>query len=260
MTEPTSLSPIGDDDLMSWVDRRLPPARQAMVEAYLTAHPEVADRLARYREQDAALAEALRAKLEEPLPARLRVAPMLSQQRSRRWAWVSRVAALLLLMSGSAAGGWVAHRAAAPDPLQNAGAVAEAAYATFAVEVRHPVEVRADEGAHLAQWLSNRLDHPVRPPELVALGWRLMGGRLVPTTAAPAALLMYDDDRGTRLTVYVQPMTIEGEEFRYRRDGEVRTILWSENHLALAVTGRVSREVLLQAAQRVRAEAERNGS
>lgn len=185
---------------------------------------------------------------------------MQARQRGRTWALIARTTAVVMLMSCSAAGGWFAHRAATPDPLQNAGVIAEAAYATFTVEVRHPVEVWADEGAHLAQWLSNRLDRPVRPPELVALGWRLMGGRLPPTSGAPAALLMYYDDRGTRLTVYVQPMSIEGEEFRYRREGELRTILWSENHLALAVTGLVSREVILQAAQRVRADTERTGS
>lgn len=260
MTEPISPPPIGEDDLVAWVDRRLPPARQAVVEAYLAAHPEVADRLARYQEQDVQLAEALRAKFEEPLPARLRIAPMLAQQRSRTWASLARAAAVLLLVGGSATAGWFAHRPASPNPLQNAGSIAAAAYATFTPEVRHPIEVRAEEGAYLAQWLSTRLDRPVHPPDLAGLGWRLMGGRLLPTSGAPAALLMYNDDRGKRLTVYIQPMPIEGEEFHYLRDGDIRTILWSADHLALAVTGRVSQEMLLQAAQRVRAEAERNGS
>ena len=259
MTEPISPAPISEDDLAAWVDGRLPPGRRAVVEAYLAAHPDVDSRLARYREQEAALAGALRAKFEEPLPGRLRVAPMLERRRGRALAGLARAAAVVLLVGVSGAAGWFAHRPAL-DPLQAAGASAEAAYVTFTPEVRHPVEVRAEDGAHLVQWLSNRLERKVRPPDIASLGWRLMGGRVLPTAGTPAALLMYDDDRGTRLTVYVQPMTIEGEEFRYRRDGEVRTILWSENHLALAVTGRVSREVLLQAAQRVRAEAERNGS
>ncbi|RZK91146.1 MAG: anti-sigma factor, partial [Methylobacterium sp.] len=75
MTEPISPAPISEDDLAAWVDGRLPPRRRAVVEAYLAAHPDVDSRLARYREQEAALAGALRAKFEEPLPGRLRVAP-----------------------------------------------------------------------------------------------------------------------------------------------------------------------------------------
>lgn len=256
MTEPLYPPPIGEDDLAAWVDRRLPPDRTAAVEAYLLAHPERASRLARYREQEADLSAALQAKLEEPLPNRLRVAPMLARQRAQVRTSFSRAAAVLLLVGASAAGGWFAHRPATPDRLQNAGATAEAAYTTFATEIRHPVEVRAEDGAHLVQWLSNRLERPVRPPDLAPIGWRLMGGRLLPTSGAPAALLMYDDDRGTRLTVYLQPMPIAGEEFHYLREGDIRTVLWAERQTALAVTGRVSREILLQAAQRIRAQTE----
>ena len=259
MTEPISPAPIGEDDLAAWVDGRLTPGRRPVVEAYLAAHPDVESRLARHREQEAALAGALRAKFEEPLPGRLRVAPMLERRRKRAVAGLARAAAVVLLVGVSGAAGWFAHRPAI-DPLQNAGAIAEAAYVTFTPEVRHPVEVRAEDGAHLVQWLSNRLERPVRLPDLASLGWRLMGGRVLPTAGTPAALLMYDDDRGTRLTVYVQPMSIAGEEFHYRREGDIRTILWSEDHLALAITGRVSREVLLQVGQRVRAETERDGS
>lgn len=259
MTEPISPAPIGEDDLVAWVDGRLPPGRRAVVEAYLAAHPDVESRLTRYREQDAALAGALLAKFEEPLPGRLRVGPMLERRHKRTMTGLARAAAVVLVAGGSAAAGWFANRPVL-DPLQNAGAVAEAAYATYTPEVRHPVEVRADDGAHLVQWLSNRLERTVRPPDIASLGWRLMGGRVLPTVGTPAALLMYDDDRGTRLTVYVQPMSIAGEEFRYRREGNIRTILWSEDHLAVAVTGRVSREVLLQVGQRVRVETERDGS
>ena len=38
-----------------------------------------------------------------------------------------------------------------------------------------------------------------------------MGGRLVATEHGPAALFMYDDDRGTRVTMLVRPMKVEGE-------------------------------------------------
>jgi anti-sigma factor RsiW len=79
-----------------------------------------------------------------------------------------------------------------------------------------------------------------------------MGGRVLPTAHAPAAQLMYDDDHGTRLTVYVQPMGIDGEEFRYTQQGDIRTVVWAERRLALVVTGKMPRDAIMAVATRVR--------
>jgi len=59
-----------------------------------------------------------------------------------------------------------------------------------------------------------------------------MGGGVLPPARAPAAQLMYDNDRGTRLTAYIQPMGIDGEEFRYTKQGDIGTIYWAERRLA----------------------------
>lgn len=254
MTEPmTPGAPIGDDDLQAWADRRLPRDRCAAVEAYLAAHPDVASRLAAYVAQDIELAAALRSKFEEPIPARLRIDTLLARRRSRMTGQLARAASLLLVAGLGAAGGWAGHGwTSGGNSLRVATASAIAAYKTFTVEVRHPVEVRADEGAHLVQWISNRLERPITPPDLSPIGWRLMGGRVLPTAHAPAAQLMYDDDHGARLTVYVQPMGIDGEEFSYTQQGDIRTIVWAERRLALVVTGKVSRDGLMAVAARVK--------
>ena len=246
--------PIGEDDLSAWVDGRLDATRLAEVELYLAAHPDIAARLLRQRENDAALAGALRGKFEAPIPARLRVGPMQAALRQRRLAVVTRIAATVLLCMASGAVGWAVRGLPSPPMLQSAGTNAREAFLTYTPEIRHPVEVRAEEGDHLTQWLSNRLGRPIRPPNLSALGWRLMGGRLVATAGVPAALLMYDDDAGTRLTVYVQPMGIDGQEFHYVRQGDVGMVLWAEPRLAVAVTGRATREMLLHIADRVRTD------
>lgn len=257
---PTGAQPIGEDDLQAWADRRLPQDRQAAVDAYLLAHPDLARRLAQHAEQDAALRMALQPKFEEPLPARLRVDAMLARRRGRLASSLARAAAVILVAGLGAAGGWFGRDWMSHDRLRAASANALAAYETFTVEVRHPVEVRADEGPHLVQWLSNRLARPLTPPDLSSLGWRLMGGRILPTAGSPAAQIMYDDDHGTRLTVYVQPMGIDGEEFRYTQRGDVRTIVWAERRMALAVTGRVPQATLLAVGRRVREEMERGGA
>ncbi len=78
---------------------------------------------------------------------------------------------------------------------------AAAAHLTFVVDARHPVEVTAAQEGHLVQWLSNRLGRPLRVPDLAGLGFHLIGGRLLPGSAGPAAQFMFDDDNGTRLTI-----------------------------------------------------------
>lgn len=255
MTDPIPSPPIGDDDLQAWVDHRLPPDRRNAVEAYLATHPDVVNRLASYVIQATELTAALLPKFEEPLPTRLRIDTVLARRHRRRTTSLTRAASLLLVAGLGVASGWAGHGwTTQGTQLRTVTANAIAAYETFTVEARHPVEVRADESAHLTQWISNRLEQPLSPPDLAPLGWRLMGGRVLPTANAPAAQLMYDDDHGTRLTVYVQPMGIDGEEFRYSQKGGARTIVWAERRLALVVTGKVSEDRLMAVARRVRDE------
>ena len=257
----TSPIPIGDDDLHAYLDRRLPPGRLAAIEAYLAANPEEVARLARYAEHDTMLAGALQAKLMEPIPCRLRVAGIVAQQRRRRAGHLVRAAAVLLVAAASGAGGWFGRAwTGGADGLHAATENAVTAYQTFSVEVRHPVEVRAEEGAHLQQWLSNRLQRPLIPPDLSSLGYRLIGGRVLPAAAVPAAQLMYDDDHGGRLTVYAQPLGIDGEEFHYTKQGDVRTVVWAEERMVLAVTGRVPQDALIAVAQLVRNDLDRKAA
>ena len=71
------------------------------------------------------------------------------------------------------------------------------------------------------------------------------------TLLEPQIPALYDDDHGTRLTIYIQPMGIDGEEFRYTKKDDIGTIYWAERRLALAVTGRASNEKLLAVARSV---------
>lgn len=78
---------------------------------------------------------------------------------------------------------------------------------------------------------------------------RLMGGRVLPDGDRQAALLMYDDDHGTRLTLYLRLGTVEGTDLRYAESGGVQNVFSSETGLTYAVTARTSRARLLAVAQ-----------
>ena len=139
---------------------------------------------------------------------------------------------------------------------------AAVAHAIYAPEVRHPVEVRADEKAHLTAWLSKRLQADVRPPTLDAEGFALLGGRLLPGEALspgmplPAAQFMYENASGRRITLYVR--NAEEEERllppRYARVGGVGVFRWVEGRLACGLAsgdiGQSELRRLFESAQR----------
>lgn len=247
--------PIGDDDLVAWVDGRLDGARRDDVSIYLAAHPEIAARLeAEARDRDA-LRAALRAKFEEPIPARLRVANVAAAQRLRHRARVQALAAAFAAFVIGAGSGWFAARDAAPPAMPPAAVAIAAdaanAHRTFVVEVAHPVEVAASERDHLMHWLSKRLGRPLAAPDLSAYGFRLMGGRLLPGGAGAAAQLMYEDAAHRRLTLYVE--VAEGGEtaFRFARAGADATFAWVDRGFGFAVTAETTREALLPIAETV---------
>jgi anti-sigma factor RsiW len=125
-----------------------------------------------------------------------------------------------------------------------------AAHRTFSVETRHPVEVGANEEAHLVQWLSKRLGHRLIAPDLTPLGFRLMGGRLLSADTGPAAMFMYENGKGTRLSCYYISADVAGEtEFQYREQNGISAFYWVEDGLAYAIAANADRDLLLKVAE-----------
>ena len=248
---------IEEDDLQAWVDRRLTTKDNEAVEAYFAAHPESRARWSQYAEQREELRAAFAGPAEKMMPARLRIARLLAEQRRRRHRRLGRVAAAVALLIAGGIGGWGA-RDLLPALTSPASAVlasavfddAIAAHRTFSVETRHPVEVGANEEAHLVQWLSKRLGHRLIVPDLNALGFQLMGGRLLPADSGPAALFMYEDGKGTRLSCYYLVVDVAGEtEFQFREQNGISAFYWVDDGLAYAIAANVPRGSLLKIAE-----------
>jgi len=127
------------------------------------------------------------------------------------------------------------------------------AHRIYVAEVRHPVEVRAEE-EHLVRWLSNRLKMPLKTPKLDALGFRLMGGRLLPTDRGNAAQFMYEDRQGRRVTLYIRSDLTGNREtaFRYVQDESgLGMFYWIDGPKGYAITAQMPREELMTIAQKV---------
>jgi anti-sigma factor RsiW len=139
--------------------------------------------------------------------------------------------------------GWQLHerRVAVPPPVAetpNFARRAAVAHATYSPEVRHPVEVGADQEDHLVAWLSKRLGAPIRAPKLDAVGYSLVGGRLLPGESGPVAHFMYQCSRGTRVTLYLrtEPGNNRETAFRYAREGNVGVFYWVDRRMGYALS------------------------
>ena len=131
------------------------------------------------------------------------------------------------------------------------GRDALAAHRTFAPEVVHPVEVKATEEAHLAQWLSKRLRRRLVIPDLEADGLHLVGGRLLPAGPDVAAQLMYAGQGGVRLTLYVRCGETGSASVQTMREGDLSSVYWVSAGTGYAISGPVDRGRLMEVARTV---------
>lgn len=129
---------------------------------------------------------------------------------------------------------------------------AAVAYATYASEVAHPVEIQASNEAHLEAWLSKRLGMNLQAPKLEAVGFALMGGRLLAGTHGPAAQFMYEDGVGRRLTLYVKTQEMgydKSRTFEFAQEKEVNAFYWIEDGTGYVLSGNLGRTDLLKVAE-----------
>lgn len=239
--------PISEDDLHAYVDGALDARRQAEVSAYLAAHPDMAARVEGFARQRAMLREALGPIAQEPVPPELSLRRMLDERlASRAMPWRSAAAAAVLLIAGGA-GGWFGRDWMA-EPSYGLAALARDAsenYQVYGPDRFRPVEMKADDSRALLDWVSRRIGQPVIAPDLSASGYRFMGGRLVATARGPAGLLMYDDDRGTRLVMLMRTMAKERTTPMSRyENGGIAGFAWAQDGVGYSVVGEMQAETL----------------
>jgi anti-sigma factor RsiW len=239
--------PMSEDDLHAYVDGALERERRAEVAAYLDDHPDVAARIAAYTAQRELLRGALAPIADEPLPPQLNLSRIMeNRRRPVRPSWWTAVAALLLVLIGGLSG-WVVRDAVQPPGAGLAALAEEASYSfgVYAPDRVRPVEIRATDSEQLVQWVSNRLHQPVKVPDLSNSGYRLMGGRLVATSHGPAAMFMYDDDRGQRLVILTRPMQTDQNRPMTPLSGDnVSGFAWADEGMGYGLVGKATAEQL----------------
>lgn len=254
---------IPQDELMAYVDGVLDVERAQFIEQLMQHDEALLSIVLALQAQQQALRAGLDPVLDEAIPLRL-----LQTGKASRYSF-QRIAAGIVWMTigltiGALSGGYYVSQHAPQFLSQTTRATdlprfvqqASVAYAVFAPEVRHPVEVGSGDAKGLNTWLSKRLQRPIQAPDLSEAGFTLMGGRLLPgETNKPAAQFMYEDRQGQRITVYLRGMAEPTAEtaFRFAEQGGVNTFYWVEGDWGYALSGELSRKQLSQIAQRIHA-------
>jgi anti-sigma factor RsiW len=243
---------ISEEELQVYVDGRLDDSRHDRIASAIASDPELAQRAEQLRRLVDAMHTNYDSVLDEPVPPE-----MLRTVINRGQSPLLRMAAAVAWMTiGGVIGGLVVGNIAmspstevtAERPLPREAAYAHAIYVP---EVRHPVEVGADQREHLNAWLSKRLAAPVVAPDIREAGYQLVGGRLLPDAGRPAAQFMYEDARGTRITLYVRGHGNGAHEtaLRHTENGDIGVVYWLDGSLAYALAGHIERAELQHIAE-----------
>ena len=268
LTPATYSTPITEADLHAYADQQLPAAKRAEIEEFLGTRPDEQRRVQDWQKQNESLRQLFNPVLNEPLPLRLPLRP-----EAIVWHWRGLAAGVVIAVV-SASSAWFARGSIDGDAAQLASLSqspaltykggdlsgfarrAAVAHVVYSPDIRRPVEVDADQEQQLVTWLSKRLGTEVKPPVLKAVGYELIGGRLLPGDTGPVAQFMYHDTTGQRLTLYVtrevpklsgQPET----SFRFGQDGPVNVFYWVDKTFGYAISGGSSRDELMRVSKEV---------
>ncbi|MDF3933437.1 anti-sigma factor family protein [Pseudomonas citronellolis] len=227
-----------ENDLHAYVDGQLDAERRQWIEAWLAANPQEARRVEQWKQDAQKLRAALANRALPPADPALDPARIRQRLRQRRHTRLATAAALLLALGVGSLGGWQARDMTLVErgkPMEDA----VQAYRLFAANGSSaPLDTRG--GENLRNWLGRYLENASLPADLDNLGLRSVGARLLATEQGAAALVIYEDAQGHRLSFFIRP---PGPGHRLlphgqRQDGELLTRYWSQGEYNYALVSR----------------------
>jgi anti-sigma factor RsiW len=241
-------------DIHLALDGELSADERADFERWLDAHAEMRALSARFARDRATLAAALAPVLDEPVPPKLVKTAQGETKPRRSWQALFRsaAAAVLLLTVGGAAGylvavgDWMRAEQAGDHFAENA----ISAYVTYAADQPHAVEVDGVDKLYLQGWLSKRIGVRLVAPDLAADGFTLLGGRILPAGQNVAALLVYKDNAGDQLSIYVTGPGETKAKGTYTADeGGPTAIYWLDQRYGCAIVSSMPQDRLAAVAR-----------
>lgn len=221
--------PPDEHDLHAWMDGETDEATSARIELYLAQNPAAAAQVAGWRRDAQQLRQAMPLQnitLKNPEPLALR-------RQVRQWK-LATACALVLALSVGGYTGWQLKESQMlmiHQPMEDA----VQAYKLFDNVAATPMDVVARQPTELANWVARYFINGNPPPNLEQYGFSITGARLIATAQGPAALIMYQDQHGTRVGWYIRPLSPVKLPHGERQADSVMTQYWSDDHYNYAL-------------------------
>ncbi|MEM6488158.1 MAG: hypothetical protein AAF677_07795 [Pseudomonadota bacterium] len=249
----TTPGSVTDAELNAFCDGELNEDETVRIAAAIEADAALRVRMAQMMGDIAALRAVSEPEGDDAATAAL--AEKLGQRVQRRTQrrMIGRVGAGVAASMALVAGGWIGHGAYVKSTTAKNGrntmvmaevtqgvpsfvADAAGAHEVFAPDTFHPVEFTAKDEAAMARWFSDRLGEAAMIPHLEELGFGLVGGRLLAGSEGPMAQVMYENDRGDRVSLVFGKQQVSGsKELKLVHMGKTYASYWQNNGFSWAV-------------------------
>lgn len=242
--------PPSERDLHAYVDHQLSDADRLQVETYLASNAEVAAQVRAWQQDAQQLRAALSGALQQPANPDLDPALIRQHLKRKSRRHLASAAMLLIAVSIGGLGGWHAREmtlVSAALPMTDA----MQAYRLIAQQGILPADYQVSDDGDMQGWLDRYFSQAHRLPNLAGAGYKPVSGRLLSTEQGPAAMVVYEDQGGHKVSFYVRPpgpknfLLPRGS----RSDGELQAEYWSDagyNYAMVSPSGTPAAQMLRQ--------------
>ncbi|KAB0484294.1 Transmembrane transcriptional regulator (anti-sigma factor RsiW) [Pseudomonas reinekei] len=245
--------PPSERDLHAYVDHQLSEQDRRLVETFLASNPQVAMQVRAWQQDAQQLRAALSGALQQP--ANPELDPLMIRQRLKRRSrrHLASAAMLLIAVSIGGFGGWqaremtfVSTQLPMTDALQ--------AYRLIAQQGFLPADYKASDDGDMQGWLDRYFIQAYRLPDFAGAGFKPVSGRLLSTEQGPAAMVVYENQGGQKISFYVRPPGPKNNLLPRgsRSDGGLQAEYWSGggyNYAMVSPTDTPAAQLLRQKVQ-----------
>jgi len=220
--------PPSERDLHAYVDHQLSDADRRLVETFLATNPQVAAQVRAWQQDAQTLRAALGGALQQPSNPDLDPAVIRQHLKRQSRRHLASAAVLLIAVSVGGFSGWQAREMTLANP-QLPMTDALQAYRLIAQQGMLPADYKVADDGDMQGWLDRYFTRANRLPDLSDAGFKPVSGRLLSTEQGPAAMVVYEDQGGQKISFYVRPpgpknfLLPRGS----RSDGELQAEYWS---------------------------------
>ena len=222
--------PPSERDLHAYVDHQLSDADRRLVETFLANNPEISAQVRAWQLDAQQLRAALGGALQQPANPDLDPAVIRQRLKHQSRRHLASAAVLLIAVSVGGFSGWQAREMTlAPPQLPMTDALQ--AYRLIAQQGILPADFKVGEDGDMQGWLDRYFTQANRLPDLSDAGFKPVSGRLLSTEQGPAAMVVYQNQGGQKVSFYVRPpgpknfLLPRGS----RSDGGLQAEYWSGN-------------------------------